>query len=92
MWSPWPRHRVDDLLRIAEPAQLLGAADRMGVGVALVVEVVEQPGDPPRLELVALEAEHPLAVPGDRGLDRDRVLAQVLALRPLAEERPGVVA
>ena len=44
-------HGLDHDLRVAETAQLLGAAQRMGLGVALVVEVVEQAGDPPCLEL-----------------------------------------
>ena len=82
---------LDQLLRIAARAQLVGARERVLVGEALVVEVVQQAGGAPRLELVAGLAELVLRVPADGALDRPAVLAQRLGLRPLAQQRPGFV-
>jgi hypothetical protein len=60
----------------------------VAVGVALVVEVVKQPGDRPLL-LVAIEA---LGESAHRGFDREAVLAEAVALRVLAEQRVRRVA
>ena len=58
------------------------------VGPALVVEVVEEAGEPPELLVLALEA----GVVAHGGLDGQGVLAQAFLLRVLAEELPGLVA
>ena len=75
---------------IAERSQMLAAlvgmiAERR---IALVVEVVEQRDDAPLLFVLA---ELP-RVAAHRGFDRERMLAQALALRPLSQELPGGVA
>ena len=77
-------------LRIALLAQDLDAAERMvrRVGPALVVEVVEQRDDAPVLLVLAPQPR----VAAHRGLDRQRVLPQALALRVFRQQRPGGVA
>src|SRR5690242_7636098 len=83
-------HGHDHLLRVA-----LLAEDRRAVlgmlverGVDLVVEVVQQRGDPPEL-LVLAEAG---GVRRGRGLDRERVPQERLALRVPGEGLPGLLA
>ena len=81
---------VDDLLGIAALLELLERVARMArveVGIALVVEVVDEPGD--RVELLVLAEA--LRVGAHRRLDAERVLAQGLGLGPLAEKLPGLV-
>jgi hypothetical protein len=56
--------------------------------IPLVVEIMEQGDDAPSLLVLAEFAR----VAADRRFDRERVLAQALALRPLSEQRPGRVA
>jgi hypothetical protein len=87
-----PENRVDDQLRVAASTQLLGTEDRVRIGMALVVEVVQQPRDPPRLELVPGDAEAMLAVPRDGTFNRESVLAQRVTAGPFAEQLPRVVA
>ena len=86
--------RVDQLLR---PAELLEQPQRgarvavlvvVEVGVALVVEVVDEAGDRPQL-LVAAELAR---VGAHRRLDPEQVLAQRVGLDPLADQIPGLVA
>src|SRR5690349_20152812 len=57
-------------------------------GVALVVEVVDQPGDPPVFHILA----EFFGIVAHRTLDGQHVLAQAVALHPLRDERPGFVA
>jgi hypothetical protein len=84
-------HRVDHLLRIAallKLGQRVARVPRVEVGIALVVEVVNEPGDGPELLVLAVAAgvgPHPR-------LDRERMLAQRLRLGPIAEKRPGLIA
>src|SRR5947209_3463168 len=54
---------------------------------SLVVKVVEEAGVSPQLLILAV----PARVPAHGGLDRERVLAQALALGILREEVPCVV-
>ena len=62
------------------------------VGEALVVEVVQQPGGAPRLELVADSSRYRCsAYQADGSLDRAAVLAQRVRLGPLAQQRPRLV-
>ena len=85
------RHRVDQLLRVALLLeQLEGDARVPGseVGMALVVEVVQQPGDAPQL----LVGAGPPRVGAHRGLDPEQVTAQALVLDPLGHELPGFLA
>ena len=58
------------------------------VGMALVVEVVQQPGDAPEL-LVGAELA---GVGAHRGLDGEAVAAQRLRLAPTRQQGPGLVA
>src|SRR5688500_7289885 len=61
---------------------------RMSFRVALVVEVVKEADDAPGLDVTVVarrEMSH-------HGFDRERVLAQVLGLRVLAEQSPRGVA
>ena len=84
-------HRVHHLLGIVAPAQFLDRHARMAgleVRVALVVEVVHQAGDAPRL-LVGFE---PPRIRADGGLDGQHVLAQRVRFGPLAHQLPGLVA
>ena len=60
----------------------------MAAGIALVVEVVEQSGDRPLL-LIAVEA---LGETAHRGLHREAMLAQAVALRVLAQQGEGFLA
>ena len=53
--------------------------------VPLVIEVVEQGDDAPLLFVGALLAR----VAAHRGFDRQRVLAQALALGPFGQQLPG---
>src|SRR3990172_1144325 len=87
-----PSHRLDEVVRIATPPQLLEAGHRVRLRVALVVEVVEEAGRPPGAHLGLADAKAVGAVPADRGLDRAAVLTETVALRPFAEQGPGVVA
>jgi hypothetical protein len=84
-------HGLDQLLRVAQLAQLLEGDPRMAglqVGVLLVVEVVEDAGGRPQLLVLAA-----LARVGDHaGLDSEHVLSQRVGLGPGAEELPGLVA
>ena len=83
--------RVDQLLRVAlllEQLQRLARVAGLEVGVALVVEVVEDPGGGPQLLVLAALAR----VGAHRGLDAQHVLAQRVGLGPLAEQLPGLVA
>ena len=84
--------RLHDVVAIALAPELVRATERMVRRVALVVEVVQEARRAPDLELVAGDPVPVLAVPGDRGLDRQAVAAQRVGLRPLAQEVPGVVA
>ena len=79
------RHPLGIALRLQD----LDAAKRMVllVGIALVVEVVQQRDDAP---VVFVLAELP-RVAAHRGFDRQHVLPQALALRVLGHQRPGVV-
>ena len=75
-------HGVDQLLRVAPSARAARARARVAgveVGVALVVEVVEQPRDRPELLVLAVLAR----VGAHRRLDAEQVLAQRLGLDPL---------
>ena len=56
------------------------------IGIALVVEVVQQRDGAP---VVFVLAELP-RVAAHRGLDAEHVLPQALALRVLGHQRPGV--
>ena len=81
---------VDHLLRIALllelPERVAGMA-RLQVGVALVVEVVDERGDRVELLVGAL-----LAGVGDhRRLDAQQVLAKGVRLHPLGDELPCIV-
>ena len=58
------------------------------IGIALVVEVVEQADDAPELLVLAACAR----VGAHRGLDGQAVAAQRLGLDPLRQEGPGLVA
>ena len=81
--------RIDDVLGIVAPAQLLERVARMPgveVGIALVVEVVDQAGDRPAL-LVLAEAP---GVGAHGGLDAQQVLAERVRFDPLADEIPGL--
>ena len=82
---------VDQLLRVAlllEQLQRLAGMAGVEVGVALVVEVVQQAGGRPQLLVFA-----PLARVGDHaGLDPQEVLAQRVALHPLGDQVPGFFA
>src|SRR5262249_37077999 len=82
--------RLDDVIAVAAGAKLVGAAQRVRLRVALVVEIVEQAGRAPDLELVASDPEPALAVPADSRLDRGTVLAGGLRRRPVGREGPGV--
>src|SRR5256885_7642950 len=86
-----PGYRVDQLIRVAELAQLLQGNPRVAgveVRIALVVEIVEDAGGGPQFLVLA-----PLARVGDhRRLHAEHVLAQRVRLRPRAEQRPGLVA
>jgi hypothetical protein len=84
------QHRPDELLRITQAAELGGTLDRVAVRVALVVEVVEEAGGTPRLELRTVHFEPVAGVPAHGRFDRESVLAERLAACPLAEQRPGV--
>jgi hypothetical protein len=64
----------------------------MRLGVALVIEVVKQPGNPPCLQLGPDDPEAMFGVPDDRRFDRQAVLAQSLTGRPLGQKLPGVLA
>ena len=80
---------VHEPVRIAVLAQHRRAVLGMLVegGVALVIEVVQQRDVAPgRLVLTKLAGVRP-----HRGLDRQRMPAQRLALRPFAEQRPGCI-
>ena len=82
-----PGHGVDQLLRVAlllEQLQRLARVPGAEVGVALVVEVVEQPGDGAQLLVLAALAR----VGAHRGLHAEHVLAQRLGLGPLARRAP----
>ena len=81
--------RAHELGRVAARLELLQRDPRMAgleVGMALVVEVVQQPGDAPQL-LVLAEAPR---VGAHGGLDGQHVLAKRRRLGPLAEEGPGL--
>src|SRR5918992_4384585 len=82
-------HGVDQLLRIAALLEQLERLARMAgleVRVALVVEVVQQPGD--RVELLVLA---PLArIGAHSGLDAQQVLSQRVALDPFLHQLPGL--
>src|SRR5262249_46130732 len=56
------------------------------IRVALIVEVVEQPCQPPELRIAA----EPRGVSAHRGLDREHVSAQRVGLGPLTKEVPGL--
>jgi len=58
------------------------------VGPALIVEVVQEPGQPPKLLVLLPEPR----IVAHRRLDCQRVLAQAFLFRVLAEELPGFVA
>ncbi len=79
------------LRRIAERFQF---ADRVAgvavreVRIALVVEIVEQSGQAPELDV----AVKPGRVGAHRGFDGEHVAAQRFGFRPLAKEGPGVFA
>ena len=85
-----PQDRLDHLARIAalleDPAAEEGCS--AGVGVLLVVEVVDQPGEAPDL-LVAAEL---LRVGAHGGLHGQGVLAQAGGLGVLVEQGEHVVA
>ena len=83
--------RVDHLLRPVELLEQPQRGARMAVlgvvevGVALVVEVVDEAGHGPQLLVAAA-----LAGVGDHGrLDPEQVLAQRLGLDPFADQIPG---
>jgi len=76
--------RLDDIGAVALAAKLLGATERVVPRVTLVVDVVQQAGRPPQLELIVGDSEPVLAVPGDGGLDCQTVTAQGVRLRPVA--------
>ena len=78
--------RVDHLLRIAEPFELLqrvAQVPRVEVRVALVVEVVDQPGDRVQLLVLALAGVGAPSPPPPQ-----QVLAQRVGLDPLASPAP----
>src|SRR5215210_939803 len=82
-----PFYRLQHVLRVA-PAGEFPHADHgvlRGVGVLLVVHVVQQTRDPPLLLVFAELA----GVGPHGGLDGEHVLAQRVTLRPLAEQPPG---
>jgi len=81
---------LDKLLGVAAAAELLGALDGVRLRVALVIEVVEQAGAAPGLELLARDPEPVLAVPRHRRLDSEAVAPQGVRCRPLGEEGPGI--
>jgi hypothetical protein len=84
--------RFHDFRLIPEAAQFLGSANRMRVGVAFVVEVVDQAGDAPLLELWLDDPEAVLGVPDDRRLNGQTMLAEGFAGRPFGQKLPGVFA
>ena len=83
---------VDQLLRpveLGEQPQRRARVAVLGVvevGVALVVEVVDEAGDAPELLVAAAVA----GVGAHRGLDPQHVLAKRLGFDPLAEQVPGL--
>ena len=81
---------ADDNLRVILLPQDLRATKRMIVEArpSLVIEVVQQADDPPQGLIFTEQA----GIPADRGLDRQRVLSQVLTLRVLGQQFPGCVA
>src|SRR6185369_10585510 len=86
------KNGIDDFLRKAQLAQLFGAFQWVRVRKTFVVEVMEQAGGAPQLELRTGLAELVLAVPADRPLHRSAVLAQRVGLSPLAQQGPRFVA
>ena len=83
--------RADHVLGELEPLELGQRVARMArvkIRIALVVEVVEHPDHPPALRVLA----ELLGVGAHAGLDGEHVPPQALGLRPLAEQRPGLVA
>ena len=82
--------RVQHLLRIAAPAQLLQRHPRvtgLQVGKALEVEVVHQSGHRPELLVLAL----PACVGAHRRLHAQHVLSERVGGDPLADQLPGVL-
>ena len=86
-----PGDRVDHLLGVSALLEFLEHVAGMAgveVRIALVVEVVDEPGDGPQLLVLAVAAR----VGPHRRFDREGVLAKRVRLGPLAEQLPGVVA
>ena len=84
-------HGVDELARVAallEQLQRHPGVAGLEIGVLLVVEVVEDAGGRPQLLVLAVAA----GVGAHRRLHAQHVLAQRVALGPLAEQLPGLVA
>src|SRR5918994_506093 len=80
---------ADQLRRVAARLELLERHARMAgleVRVALVVEVVEEPREPPQLLVLAELAR----IRAHGGLDGQDVLAEGRRLGPFAEEGPGL--
>ena len=88
-----PRHRLHQLGRVVELLEHAQAGPRVPVDgifhvrVALEVQVVHQPGDPPQL-LVFPEMTR---ITPHRRLNREDVLAQALALDPFLDKLPGFI-
>jgi hypothetical protein len=87
--------RANDFVGVAVLAQNFRAfrwMPRIGnvfvVGPALVVEIVEQGGDAPKLFIGALFA----CIGADAGFDRQHVLAEALRVGEFAQQLPGIVA
>ncbi len=81
--------RADQLRRVTARLELADRVTRVSIAeirIALVVEVVEQAGQPPELD-VAVE---PRGVGAHRGLDGQHVPAQRIRLSPFAKEVPGL--
>jgi hypothetical protein len=80
-------HEVLGVAPVAELDERHPRVPGLRVGVALVVEVVNQPRDPPEL-LVLVVAPR---VGAHRGLDPQHVLSQRLGGDPLANQVPGII-